>query len=43
MTDYQNEQKKLRERYPDGVPLEETVISPEDVFECSLLVTVYKQ
>jgi uncharacterized protein YycO len=36
-------QKKLNERYPDGVPLEETVISPQDVFECSLLVTVYNQ
>ncbi len=36
-------QKKLRERYPDGVPLEETVISPQDVFQSNLLVTVYQQ
>ncbi len=33
----------LGERYPDGVPLEETVISPEDVFESSALITVYQQ
>ncbi|HTY60233.1 MAG TPA: YiiX family permuted papain-like enzyme [Bacteroidota bacterium] len=36
-------QKKLKERYPDGVPLEETVVSPQDVFESGLLVTVYEQ
>ena len=33
----------LDERYPDGVPLEETVISPQDVFQSSSLITVYKQ
>jgi len=36
-------QKKLKERYPDGVPLEETVISPQDVFQSPLLTTVYRQ
>jgi hypothetical protein len=36
-------QKKLKERYPDGVPLDETVISPQDVFQSSDLVTVYQQ
>ncbi len=35
-------QKKLKERYPDGVPLEETVVSPQDIFESALLVTVYE-
>jgi hypothetical protein len=34
---------KLKERYPHGVPLEETVISPQDVFESTLLRTVYQQ
>jgi uncharacterized protein YycO len=33
----------LEQRYPEGVPLEKTVISPEDIFESSSLVTVYKQ
>lgn len=33
----------LDERYPDGVPLEETAISPQDVFQSSSLITVYKQ
>jgi uncharacterized protein YycO len=33
----------LDERYPDGVPLEETVISPQDVFQSGSLITVYKQ
>ena len=36
-------QKKLKERYPAGVPLDETVISPQDVFQSGLLVTVYQQ
>ncbi len=36
-------QKKLKERYPGGVPLEETVVSPQDVFESGLLLTVYEQ
>lgn len=34
---------KLKERYPGGIPLEETVISPQDVFESGLLITVYQQ
>jgi hypothetical protein len=34
---------KLRERYPRGVPLEETVISPQDVFQSEALATVYSQ
>jgi Permuted papain-like amidase enzyme, YaeF/YiiX, C92 family len=34
---------KLSERYPDGVPLEETVISPQDVFQSDTLATVYSQ
>ena len=34
---------KLRERYPEGVPLEETVISPQDVFRSDALTTVYSQ
>jgi uncharacterized protein YycO len=36
-------QMKLKERYPDGVPLEETVISPQDIFQSSLLSSVYQQ
>jgi hypothetical protein len=36
-------QMKLEERYPNGVPLEETVISPQDVFESDALATVYSQ
>ena len=35
--------QQLKSRYPDGVPLDETVISPQDVFQSSLLVTVYEQ
>lgn len=35
--------KELQERYPGGVPLEETVISPQDVFQSGSLITVYKQ
>jgi uncharacterized protein YycO len=33
----------VAERYPDGVPLEETVISPQDVLMSSSLITVYVQ
>jgi hypothetical protein len=36
-------QQQLKSRYPDGVPLDETVVSPQDVFQSSLLVTVYEQ
>jgi uncharacterized protein YycO len=35
--------KILSERYPDGVPLEETVISPQDMFQSVYLRTIYKQ
>jgi len=31
---------KMRERYGDKIPLEETVISPSQVFESELLYTV---
>jgi Permuted papain-like amidase enzyme, YaeF/YiiX, C92 family len=34
---------RLQERYPGGAPLEETVISPQDVFQSDLLTTVYTQ
>jgi len=34
---------RLRERYPRGVPLDETVISPQDVFRSDTLTTVYSQ
>ena len=33
----------VAERYPQGVPFEETVVSPEDVFVSAALITVYKQ
>ncbi len=33
----------LTERYPRGVPLEETVIAPQDIFQSDSLITVYKQ
>jgi hypothetical protein len=33
----------LRERYPGGIPLRETVISPEDLFRSRVLVTVFEQ
>lgn len=33
-------QKKIKERYGDAIPLEERVISPQAVFESSLLETV---
>ncbi len=36
-------QMKLKERYPKGVPLEETAVSPQDVFQSENLVTVYSQ
>jgi uncharacterized protein YycO len=33
----------LKDRYPSGPPLDETVVSPEDIFQSSSLTTVYKQ
>ncbi len=36
-------QRKLRERFPEGVPLEETVVSPQDIYESNLLTTVFQQ
>ena len=36
-------QAKLREQHPNGIPMEETVISPQDIYESGLLVTTYKQ
>jgi hypothetical protein len=36
-------QEKLRERFPEGVPLEETVVSPQDLFESTSLIPVYEQ
>ncbi len=36
-------QTKLKERYPDALPLEETVVSPQDVFQSPLLMTVHQQ
>jgi hypothetical protein len=36
-------QKKLKERFPDGVPLEETVVAPEDLYQSTLLTTIYEQ
>jgi hypothetical protein len=35
--------RKLSERYPDGVPLDETVISPEQMFGSDSLVTVLEE
>ena len=32
--------QKLRERYPDGVPMNESVISPEQMFKCDSLITI---
>ena len=34
--------KKIQERYPDGLPLDEVVISPASMFESELLVEVYR-
>lgn len=34
--------KIIRERFPDGAPLDETVIAPVDIFESDLLMTVYE-
>lgn len=34
---------KLRERYGDALPLNETVISPEQIFQSELLETVYEK
>jgi hypothetical protein len=36
-------QKKLKERFPEGAPLEETVVSPQDLFESTSLTSVYEQ
>ena len=36
-------QKKMKERYPHGIPLDETVISPEEVFQSPLLVVVHQE
>ncbi len=36
-------QNKLKDRFPDGVPLEEMVVSPQDIYESSLLTTVFRQ
>ncbi|MDR2121927.1 MAG: YiiX family permuted papain-like enzyme [Flavobacteriaceae bacterium] len=35
--------KKLKERYGENIPLEETVISPASVFNSELLITVKEQ
>lgn len=35
-------QKKLKERYGNNIPLEETVISPKSIFDSKLLITIYK-
>ena len=35
--------QKLRDRYPNGVPMDETVISPEQMFRNELLETVLEQ
>ena len=34
--------KIIRERFPDGAPLDETVVAPVDIFESDLLETVYE-
>lgn len=34
-------QQKIKERYPNGVPKNELVISPEAIFDSALLETVY--
>ncbi len=36
-------QRKLRERFPEGIPLEQMVVSPQDLFESPSLLTVYQQ
>ncbi len=36
-------QKKLKERFPNGAPMEETVVAPEDLYQSRLLTTVYEQ
>ena len=36
-------QEKLAERYGDKIPLDEPVISPQDIFDCNKLETVYSQ
>ena len=35
--------QKLRDRYPDGVPMDETVISPEQMFRSESLITVLEE
>jgi hypothetical protein len=35
--------RKLRERFPDSVPVDEVVISPASMFESEKLVTVYER
>ena len=36
-------EKKLKERFPNGAPLEETVVAPEDLYQSRLLTTVFEQ
>ena len=36
-------QQKLKERFGDAIPLDEPVISPADMFDSDLLVTVYSR
>ena len=36
-------QKRLKERFPGGAPLDEMVVSPQDIYESNQLVTVYQQ
>ena len=36
-------QTLVQQRYPHGVPFEETVVSPEDIFASDALTTVYEQ
>ena len=40
---YAEVQKKMKERYPKGVPLEENVISPERMFQSNLLIVVHEE
>jgi hypothetical protein len=40
---YAEAQKKMKERYPKGVPLEENVISPERMFQSNLLIVVHEE
>ena len=36
-------QNKMKERYPHGIPLDETVISPEQIFQSTLLEVVHQE